>query len=117
MTTSNLLIKFFFLNLVSLQYGIDSTLWLPTVFSYIRSLTGNSASLYLSLAQFLPAAVQFFVSLLVGPILAFWGLSVKWSTVVFVLFSAIGNSLYSCAAEHGIGDVWAIIGGRLLCGL
>lgn len=109
--------RFFFINLVSIQYGIDSTLWLPTVFTYLETLTGSRASFYLSLAQFLPAVIQFFVSLLVGPLMALTGGSIKWAIVAFVFCSAIGNFLYSCAAEHGIGNEWAIIGGRMLCGL
>jgi len=32
------LLKRFFLNdLIALQFGLDSTLWLPTVFSFIRA--------------------------------------------------------------------------------
>lgn len=37
--------------------------------------------------------------------------------VVFICVSFIGNFLYSCAARHAIGNVWALIGGRMLAGL
>lgn len=109
---------FFFVNLVALQFGIDGTLWLPTVFSYIATLVPpGKEHYYLSIAQLLPSAVQVFVSLLVGPVVAYMGASLKWSMVGFICISFIGNFLYSCAGPHAIGDVWALIGGRMLAGL
>ncbi|WFD34151.1 hypothetical protein MCUN1_000987 [Malassezia cuniculi] len=115
---AELLRAFFFVNLVALQFGIDSTLWLPTVFSYISTITAHRrVHYYLSLAQLLPSAVQVFVSLLVGPIVALFTLSLKWSMVVFILLSFVGNFLYSCAGPFAINNVWALIGGRMLAGL
>ena len=113
----SLLKRFFFNDLVALQFGLDSTLWLPTVFSFIRTLKGDDAAYYLSIAQLLPAAVQLFVSLIIGPIVGYLGCSLKWPIVAFVLCSAAGNFIYSCAGVHAIGDVWALIGGRMLSAL
>ncbi|WFD41377.1 hypothetical protein MPSI1_000003 [Malassezia psittaci] len=113
-----LLKKFFFLDLVALQFGIDSTLWLATAYSYIATLVPSDlTNHYLSIAQLLPSGVQFFVSLLVGPTIAYFGCGMKWPMVAFILCSAIGNFLYSCSGLHGIGNVWGLIGGRMLSGL
>lgn len=110
--------RFFFVNLVVLQYGIDSTLWLPTVYAFINTLVDHSrVTYYLSLTQLLPTVVHFFVSILVGPLVSYFGTSLKWPMFVFLLCSAAGNFLYSCAGIHGIDNVWAIIGGRMLSGL
>ena len=115
---SPLLKRFFFLYLIAIQFGIDSTLWLPTAFSYISTLvTSSNAHYYLSITQLLPAAIQFFVSLLVGPTVAYFGCSLKWPMVFFILCSSVGNFIYSCAGMHAIGNIWALIGGRMLCGL
>lgn len=38
--------RFFFVNLVVLQYGIDSTLWLPTVYAFINTLVDHSRVTY-----------------------------------------------------------------------
>ena len=109
--------RFFFVNLVALQFGIDSTLWLPTVYSYVASLHDTRVSYYVSMAQFLSAAVQFVTSMLIGPIVAYFGASIKWGIVVLVFCSAVGNFIYSCAGRHAISSVWAIVGGRLICGI
>lgn len=104
--------------LIALQFGMDSTLWLPTAYAHIAQLTTNSTqtSHYLSIAQLLPAAVQLVVSLLIGPLAASIG-SLKWPTCLLLLCSAVGNFVYSCAAPHAIHNVWAIVGARCLVGL
>lgn len=115
---SSLLKRFFFVYLIAVQFGIDSTLWLPTAFAYISTLvTPSDAHYYLSVTQLLPAAIQFLVSILVGPTVAYFGCSLKWPMVFFIMCSSIGNFIYSCAGTHAIGNVWAMIGGRMLSGL
>lgn len=111
-----LLRRFFFNDLVALQFGLDATLYLPTVYAFAVTLERN-APYYVSLTQLLPAAVQVVVSLMIGPIVGMLGSSLKWPTVVLVAMCAIGNFVYSCAGEHAIGSVWALIGGRMVCGL
>ncbi len=116
--TSSLLIRLFPVFLIALQFGMDSTLWLPTAYEHIAKCTSNrtETSHYLSLAQLLPAAVQLFVSLLVGPLAAMAG-SLKWPACFLLLCSAVGNFIYSVAAPGGINNVWAIVGARCLLGL
>lgn len=115
---SNLLIRLFPVFLIALQFGMDSTLWLPTAYEHIAKCTssGSEATRFLSLAQLIPAAVQLFVSLLVGPLAAMAG-SLKWPAVLLLLCSATGNFIYSMAAPGGIDNVWAIVGARCLLGL
>jgi hypothetical protein len=104
--------------LIALQFGMDSTLWLPTAYQHLAKCTSNGTetSHYLSLAQLLPAAVQLFVSLFVGPLAAMVG-SLKWPACFLLLCSAVGNLIYSLAAPGGINNVWAIVGARCLLGL
>lgn len=111
-----LLRRFFFNDLVALQFGLDATLYLPTVYAFVATLQ-HDAPFFVSLAQLLPSAVQFLVSLAVGPAVGLLGCSLKWAIVAFVAACAIGNVLYSCAGQHAISSVWAIIGGRMVCGL
>lgn len=40
--------------------------------------------------------------------------SIKWTLVVLMIFSVLGNFLYSCALEISL---YAILGGRILCGI
>ncbi|SPO28023.1 uncharacterized protein UTRI_05166 [Ustilago trichophora] len=104
--------------LIALQFGMDSTLWLPTAYAHIAKCISGAehVSSYLSLAQLLPAAVQLFVSLLIGPLAAMAG-SLKWPAVGLLLCSAVGNFIYSLAGPGAINNVWAIVGSRCLMGL
>ncbi|KAJ9479284.1 putative membrane protein [Pseudozyma hubeiensis] len=114
----SLLVQFFPVFLIALQFGMDSTLWLPTAYAHIAKCTSSSrdASNFLSLAQLLPAAVQFFVSLLIGPLAGMAG-SLKWPACSLLLCSAVGNFVYSVAAPGAINKVWVIVGARCLLGL
>ncbi|TKY85617.1 hypothetical protein EX895_005779 [Sporisorium graminicola] len=97
---------------------MDSTLWLPTAYEHIAKSTssGGEASHFLSLAQLLPAAVQLFVSLFIGPLAGMAG-SLKWPVCFLLLCSAMGNFIYSLGAPGAIHNVWAIVGARSLLGL
>ncbi|KAI3482475.1 hypothetical protein L1887_54898 [Cichorium endivia] len=110
---SSLLIRLLPVFLIALQFGMDSTLWLPTAYQHLAKCTSNGTetSHYLSLAQLLPAAVQLFVSLFVGPLAAMVG-SLKWPACFLLLCSVVGNLIYSLAAPGGINNVWAIVGAR-----
>lgn len=114
---ARLAIKFFCVLLVSWQFGLDSTLWLPTVFSYLTSIVGDPsrAAHYLSLTQTLPAVVQVIISLTIG-LVAAKARSLKWPLVVCVVASVSGSLLYVCAGKGAIGNAWAVVGARMLCG-
>lgn len=121
-TQLQLLRHFACVYLVSLQFGLDSTLWLPTVLPYLEAIvehngaTADSATRYLSYAQTIPAAIQVVVSLTVGLVAAKVG-SLKWPLVFCVFCSAAGSLIYTAAGPGAINDPWAVIGGRMLAGL
>ena len=108
--------RFFVVDLAPLVYGLDSTLWLPTVLSYATLLAPHDAERVVSYAQFLPSMVQLVVSILTGPVAAYFSASLKWCIVFFLLCSAAGNTVYACAGPHAIGHAWALIGGHMLSG-
>lgn len=107
--------RFFVVNLSAFEYGLDSTVFLPTVLSYATVLK-KDATRYVSYIQLFPSIVQFFISLLIGPTVAYFGFSPKWCIIAFLLCSAAGNFLYASAGPHAIGNVWAMVGGRMLSG-
>ncbi|TIB97846.1 Creatinase/aminopeptidase [Wallemia mellicola] len=104
------------INLVAFSFGIDSTLWLPSVYNFILTLRPNDADRYLAVTQAVSALAQFIVSLSIG-VFAAKVHSLKWTIVVCIALSFAGNFLYSCAGVGALNNVGAIIGGRILCGI
>ncbi|KAI3617037.1 hypothetical protein CBS9595_002946 [Malassezia furfur] len=109
--------RFIVLDLAPLAYGLDSTLWLPAVLRYATLLAPHDAARAVSHAQVLSSVEQFVVSILTGPVAAYYSASLKWCIVFFLLCCAAGNAVYACAGPHAIGHAWALIGGRMLSGI
>lgn len=62
--------------------------------------------------QAISAAVQVFVSFIIGDIAAFLG-SIKWVIVGLYFLSFVGNFLYSCGGAVSLNT---LLGGRIICG-
>ncbi|QHS75962.1 Pul3p SPAR_N03640 [Saccharomyces paradoxus] len=62
--------------------------------------------------QAISAAVQVFVSFIIGDIAAFFG-SIKWVIVGLYFLSFVGNFLYSCGGAVSLNT---LLGGRIICG-
>ncbi|ANZ74010.1 BA75_00810T0 [Komagataella pastoris] len=110
--SKQLYLKYLAVVLIAIQFSFDSCVYLSSVVHYIQNSGAENPDVFLSVMQAVSAAVQIFVSLIIGNI-AEWVGSIKWVIVSLYFLSFVGNFLYSCGGAISLN---AILAGRIICG-
>ncbi|CAI4746758.1 AAR_G0047690.mRNA.1.CDS.1 [Saccharomyces cerevisiae] len=114
----HMFLKYLAVILIAVQFSFDSCVYLSSVVDYIKEYANNlengetDPDKFLFRIQAISAAVQVFVSFIIGDIAAFLG-SIKWVIVGLYFLSFVGNFLYSCGGAVSLNT---LLGGRIICG-
>ncbi|KAJ3160034.1 hypothetical protein HDU86_001299 [Geranomyces michiganensis] len=107
---------YFVVNLVALSFGLDSSLYLPTVVALITRIEPANVTRTFFLVQTISSIAQVVVMLTIGLIVHYCARgSLKASIALLIAASAAGNLIYTIGGVKG--SVTALIIGRVLCGV